>query len=329
MSVYEKIVSHMFYLQGNDGKLIGCLNVEFLYEKDKDTELETCASNCSTGILAVNHTRASKADTTVLTTNQKIAIAAGTTSAVVTTLGLGLVFMKRDREASLMMFRLSESPDDKARVCKTIDHLTGDEWGEKNILKMMRLGKKCNSTVRSIFIKFNDVGVETLVFKNIQNMESSDKDLASARLTHDLSNDQRIELKKLLNEAKDMEVECKKGFFIPFKRWEAGNNSGRLAMPPEIGLLTMLGSMTLVMKGLLYIFAKISGDVNISFSTTASNLGVLLDSQLSMKDYIKMLFVSCITHLKNLFPFRLLLDRPTMEGLVHVFISTRLDYCNI
>ncbi|ESO05976.1 hypothetical protein HELRODRAFT_160080 [Helobdella robusta] len=87
----------------------------------------------------------------------------------------------RDREANLMMFKLSEGPDDKARVCKIIDHLTGVECSEKSILRMMRIGKKSDST-------------------------SLDRDLASARLSHDLSNDQRIELKKLLNEAKDMEL---------------------------------------------------------------------------------------------------------------------------
>lgn len=69
-------------------------------------------------------------------------------------------------------------------------------------------------------------------------------------------------------------------------------------------------------------------DVDIPFIDTASNLGVLIDSRLSMKDHIRKICASSVAYLGGMYRIRQSLDRSTLETLVHAFITSRLDYCN-
>ncbi|ESO02924.1 hypothetical protein HELRODRAFT_174391 [Helobdella robusta] len=67
------------------------------------------------------------------------------------------VMESKEREANIVVFRLSEGTDDRNRVCKIISHLTGGVCGETNIIKLVRLGKKNDTVVRPILVKFDDV----------------------------------------------------------------------------------------------------------------------------------------------------------------------------
>jgi hypothetical protein len=66
----------------------------------------------------------------------------------------------------------------------------------------------------------------------------------------------------------------------------------------------------------------------ISFSTTVSDLGVLVDDQLSMADHVAALCRSCFFQLRQLRAVRDSLTEDAAKTLVSAFIGSRLDYCN-
>ena len=63
-------------------------------------------------------------------------------------------------------------------------------------------------------------------------------------------------------------------------------------------------------------------------SENVKNLGVLLDSNLSMADHTNALVRSCFFQLRQLRVIRRCLPREARETLVQAFIGRRLDYCN-
>ena len=58
------------------------------------------------------------------------------------------------------------------------------------------------------------------------------------------------------------------------------------------------------------------------------NLGVLLDSELTMKRHISKTVSTCFYHLHRLQQLRRHVDIDTMKQLVSAFIFSRLDYCS-
>uniref|UniRef100_A0A4W6F8H6 Reverse transcriptase domain-containing protein n=1 Tax=Lates calcarifer TaxID=8187 RepID=A0A4W6F8H6_LATCA len=67
----------------------------------------------------------------------------------------------------------------------------------------------------------------------------------------------------------------------------------------------------------------------ISQSTTAKNLGVTLDRTLSFDQHIKDITKTAFFHLRNIARIRSFLSMADAEILVHAFVSSRLDYCNV
>ena len=64
-------------------------------------------------------------------------------------------------------------------------------------------------------------------------------------------------------------------------------------------------------------------------ATVVSDLGVLLDSERSLKKHISKVVASvCHFHLRRLKPIRRILGRQITTSLVHSFILSRLDYYN-
>ncbi len=63
-------------------------------------------------------------------------------------------------------------------------------------------------------------------------------------------------------------------------------------------------------------------------SSTAKNLGVILDSNLSFENHISIVTKTAFFHLRNIAKLRNMLTVSDAEKLVHAFMTSRLDYCN-
>ena len=73
-------------------------------------------------------------------------------------------------------------------------------------------------------------------------------------------------------------------------------------------------------------------DQNISyqqlFSTSVSDLSVILDNQLKMTDHVAALCRSCFFQLRQIRSIRRSLTSDARKTLVNAFVMSRLDYCN-
>ena len=65
-----------------------------------------------------------------------------------------------------------------------------------------------------------------------------------------------------------------------------------------------------------------------TYYTTLRNLGVLLDSELTMKQHVNKVTSACFYHLRRLRQLKRHVSRDTLRQLVSAFILNRLDYCN-
>ncbi len=63
-------------------------------------------------------------------------------------------------------------------------------------------------------------------------------------------------------------------------------------------------------------------------SSTVKNVGVVLDSNLSVENHISNVTKTAFFHLRNIAKLRNMLSVSDAEKLVHAFMTSRLDYCN-
>jgi len=66
----------------------------------------------------------------------------------------------------------------------------------------------------------------------------------------------------------------------------------------------------------------------LSPASTVRDLGVILDSALSLKPQIAAISRACLFHLRRIRQLRSTLDSASLKTLIHCLILTRLDYCN-
>ena len=66
----------------------------------------------------------------------------------------------------------------------------------------------------------------------------------------------------------------------------------------------------------------------VPLSSTVTDLGVRIDSQLTMSDHVAALRRSCFFQLRQLRAIRSSITVNAAKALVHAFVSSRIDYCN-
>jgi hypothetical protein len=62
--------------------------------------------------------------------------------------------------------------------------------------------------------------------------------------------------------------------------------------------------------------------------SSARNLGILFDSNLSQSDYISSIIKSCLFHVRDLIRLRPILDQTTARNIATALIHFKIDYCN-
>lgn len=71
------------------------------------------------------------------------------------------------------------------------------------------------------------------------------------------------------------------------------------------------------------------GALSSSDCSVVRNLGVIFDQSMCFSSHVKSVVRSCFFHLRNIAKIRSVVSKKEMEMLVHAFISSRLDYCNV
>ena len=66
----------------------------------------------------------------------------------------------------------------------------------------------------------------------------------------------------------------------------------------------------------------------VTVSSRVRDLGVIIDSQLSLSGHVNALCRSCYHQLRQLRPVTRSLSEDVVGTLVQAFVSCRLDYCN-
>ena len=110
------------------------------------------------------------------------------------------------------------------------------------------------------------------------------------------------------------------------ERIESWMSSNKLKMNADKTQVIWIGSRQQLAKVNIKEFQLLSA--NILFSTTVSNLGVHLDSQLPMQDHVAAMCCLCFFQLRQLRTIRSSLTTDAAKTLAQAFVGGRLDYCN-
>jgi hypothetical protein len=103
-------------------------------------------------------------------------------------------------------------------------------------------------------------------------------------------------------------------------------NRNRLKLNPDKTQVIWIGTRQ-QLAGVNICQLTLSNTV-ISFSQTAADLGLIVDSRLNMANHVSSVCRSCYFQLRQLRQVRGSLTTDALRTLIHAFISSRLDYCN-
>ena len=115
-------------------------------------------------------------------------------------------------------------------------------------------------------------------------------------------------------------------FTLCVERIEAWMGANRLKLNTEKTQVIWIGTRQQLSK--IDITELRLGSATVPVSNSVSDLGVMVDSQLTMADHVATTCRSCFFQLRQLRSIRLALTIDATKTLVNAFISSRLDYCN-
>ena len=117
-------------------------------------------------------------------------------------------------------------------------------------------------------------------------------------------------------------------FVVCVEAFDAWMSSNRLKMNADKSQLIWLGTKQQLDKLSVTELHVSLLSARVTSSFTAYDLRFLLDNQLTMKDHVAVLCLSCLWQLRQLRLVSSSLTSDTTKALVHAFVSSRLDYCN-
>ena len=111
------------------------------------------------------------------------------------------------RANNIVFFNLSEnstSIKDKEIVISILRSLVGDSFRDVDVVNMFRQGKKNDNAVtpRPMVVMFNSPLSKSFVMNSLSNLKSLRAEFGNVNISHDLTREQRSELKRLVDDAK-------------------------------------------------------------------------------------------------------------------------------
>ena len=126
-----------------------------------------------------------------------------------------------EREKNLMMFRLDECESDYENVFKIITSLSDGSVKRSDIIKITRLGMKKDGSIRPVSVRFLNSDIRDMILKNAFKIKKLNNDFPNVSINEDLTQGQRAEVKKLIEQAKASEASSD-GNFLYRVRGKAG-----------------------------------------------------------------------------------------------------------
>ncbi|ESO12011.1 hypothetical protein HELRODRAFT_158399 [Helobdella robusta] len=122
---------------------------------------------------------------------------------------------RKKRENNILVFGLKEQGtiiEEKNVVLKICKELSCDLIENTNDFKISRLGIKGESP-RPMLVAVRNSNTKTAIMKNLFKIKSFDSDLNKIIIRHDLTPQQRLSLKKMIDKAKEKQANDHAGFY--------------------------------------------------------------------------------------------------------------------
>lgn len=140
---------------------------------------------------------------------------------------IGAETERKDKENNIVLFNLAESENwskDREVVMTLLQDIAGHSVKEPDVIKIIRQGRKDSNVTRPVIIKFVNSFTKSLVMTNLTKLRSLDDKFSKVRVTNDLTREQRVELNKLIADAKSKEANSNGNFLFrvrgPVGRWK-------------------------------------------------------------------------------------------------------------
>lgn len=139
---------------------------------------------------------------------------------------------KESRRKNIVIYRVKESDAESYKdrlghdthlVYELLRHTTRMGEDDVGLAKIVRFGKREDGRVRPLLIEFENIAHKNLLMQNVYKMKEAPDIIKSMIITHDLTQGERDECKKLVQEARDREENEQSGEWVYRVRGPPGN----------------------------------------------------------------------------------------------------------
>jgi len=109
--------------------------------------------------------------------------------------------------------------------------------------------------------------------------------------------------------------------------WSVQSSVSTATLEREAVFQVSIVTVTNIGRSLIVTQVRLTSSV-VEFGSTVTDLGAMLDNQLSLQAQVAAVCRSCFYQLRQLRVVRRSLTRDVLQSLVQAFVHCRLDYCN-